>query len=62
VLENKIWMTSYSQKLSERSEVRKMFQLFFPLTKGYCALSGACVPDSSLLQKGGVIICHVFLQ
>jgi len=30
-----------------------MFQLFLPLTKGYCALSGACEPDSALLQKGG---------
>jgi len=40
-----------------------MFQLFLSfLTKGYCVLSGACVPDSALLQKGGVNICYEFLQ
>jgi len=59
----KYGLTSYSQKLSERSNIifnAPTLPLF--LTKGYCVLSGACVPDSAHLQKGGVNICYEFLQ
>jgi len=30
--------------------------LFLLLSKGLCALSGACVPDSARLQKGGLFL------
>jgi len=50
----KYGLTSYPPKLSERSNIiSNVPTLPSFLTKGYCALSGACELDSALLQKGG---------